>query len=135
MLPSRCSDCGYDLSGTPSGTCPECGTDHPDVWRCSGCGYDLTGARKRWGLATCPECGLENASGLPPRQVGTGSSLRGGLIFAALLVLLMIPPVGFFAAPVLVVVAMGYAAVLVWRKGWSGVWSFRDDARRGSSRH
>jgi predicted RNA-binding Zn-ribbon protein involved in translation (DUF1610 family) len=48
---NECVTCGYDLRGTPSLRCPECGTVAPIA--CAFCGYDLRGSVSE----SCPECG------------------------------------------------------------------------------
>jgi ribosomal protein L37E len=47
---AKCSKCGFDLGGTPSGVCPECNTANRI---CARCGYDLTHKQE----GQCPECG------------------------------------------------------------------------------
>jgi hypothetical protein len=46
---NQCLECGYDVTGSPSGICSECG----EVFRCQLCGLDLRGSRGE----SCPACG------------------------------------------------------------------------------
>lgn len=48
---NQCLECGYDLTGSASGICSECG----EVIRCAACGQDLRGIRGR----ACPACHCE----------------------------------------------------------------------------
>lgn len=52
--PGHCIYCRYDLQGSTSGVCPECGRRS----LCQGCGCDLVQVT---GI-TCPQCGLEISS-------------------------------------------------------------------------
>ena len=50
----HCIHCHYDLRGSTSDICPECG----QTSRCPGCEFDLSQVSR----ITCPQCGLEIAS-------------------------------------------------------------------------